>query len=337
MRRRIAILIFLVCSVASAQTVRDFGAIGDGKADDTAAFQSAISAAKLVRVPAGTYRVSQIRLATGTNLVGEDRAATVILDSGVGGTLVDGSRATVLILDTVGSRVANLTIRGKGYSATANDIGLCLHAAQEAQVENVRVEQFTGRGVWLQHRLTSYCEFRGLSVHRIYRTAKKTYGIGVWVFGSGSGGASWKAPHHVTFFDTMVSECNDAGVAIDAGTSTGAGFAPYAISFFGLTVRDCATVSGGGAAAVGFTGATHCMIDGLTIGYEKEKPTGPQLFFGKDNSGVQTSYCTVTDALIQRGWTTPITSDKTDGTNQVSNVTVQDSKGATTRIGMQVY
>ncbi len=334
---RTLILSLILCSVAAGQTVRDFGAVGDGKADDTAAFQAAIAAGKLVRVPAGTYRVSQIRLASGTNLVGEDRVATVILDAGAGGTLVDGSRATVLILDTIGSRIANLTIRGRGYSATATDIGLCLHAAQEAQIENVRVEQFTGRGVWLQHRLTSYCEFRGLSVHRIYRTSKKTYGIGVWVFGSGSGGASWKSPHHVTFFDTTVSECNDAGVAIDAGTTTGAGFAPYAISFFGISVRDCATATGGGAAAVGFTGATHCLVDGLIVGYEKEKPTGPQLFFGRDNSGVQTSHCTVTDALIQRGWTTPVTSDKTDGTNQVSNVTIQDSKGVTVRVGCQTY
>jgi hypothetical protein len=337
MKRCIAILMVLGCSIAAGQTVRDFGAVGDGSVDDTAAFQAAIAANKLVRVPAGTYRVSQIRLATGTNLVGEDRAATVILDAGAGGVLVDGSRACVLILDTTGSRVANLTIRGRGCSATANDIGLCLHAASEAQVENVRVEQFTGRGVWLQHRLTSYCEFRGLSVHRIYRTSKKLYGIGIWVYGSGSGGVGWKQPHHVTFFDTTVSECNDAGVAIDAGTSTGAGFAPYAISFFGLSVRDCAIKPDGGAAAVGFTGATHCLIDGLTIGYEKEKPTGPQVFFGKDNSGVQTSYCTVTDALIQRGWTTPVTSDKTDGSNQVSNVTIQDSKGVTARVGCQTY
>jgi len=327
----------LGCSIAAGQTVRDFGAVGDGSVDDTAAFQAAIAANKLVRVPAGTYRVSQIRLATGTNLVGEDRAATVILDAGAGGVLVDGSRACVLILDTIGSRVANLTIRGRGYSATANDIGLCLHAAQEAQVENVRVEQFTGRGVWLQHKLTQYCEFRGLSVHRIYRTSKKLYGIGVWVYGSGDGGAGWKQPHHLTFFDTIVSECSQGGVYIDAGTKTGVGFAPYAISFFGLSIRDCGTVYEGGQAAVGLTGATHCLIDGLTISYEKEKATGPQLFFGKDNSGVQTSYCTVADALIQRGWTTPIYKDQTDGTNQVSNVTVQDSKGLTTRIGMQAY
>lgn len=337
MKRCIAILVFLICSISSAQTVRDFGAVGDGKADDTAAFQAAIKAAPLVRVPAGTYKVSQIQLVTGTNLVGEDRAATVIQDSGAGGLLVDGSRATVLILDTMGSRVANLTIRGRGYSATANDIGLCLHAASEVQVENVRVELFTGRGVWLQHRLTSYCEFRGLSVHRIYRTSKNTYGIGVWVFGSGAGGASWKAPHHCTFFDTTISECNDSGVAVDAGTTVGAGFAPYVISFYGLSVRDCATKPGGGAAAVGFTGATHCLVDGLTIGYEKEKATGPQVFFGYDNSKVQTSHCTVTDALIQKGWTTPIVFDKTDGTNQVSNVTVQDAKGVTTRIATKGF
>jgi hypothetical protein len=39
-------------------SVKDFGAVGDGVADDTAAFQAALAVADSIFVPAGTYRVS---------------------------------------------------------------------------------------------------------------------------------------------------------------------------------------------------------------------------------------------------------------------------------------
>ena len=39
-------------------SVKDFGAVGDGVADDTAAFQAAIDASSVVYVPAGNYRIT---------------------------------------------------------------------------------------------------------------------------------------------------------------------------------------------------------------------------------------------------------------------------------------
>ena len=41
------------------KTVRDFGAAGDGRSDDTAAIQRAVAAAGDVRFPRGTYRISR--------------------------------------------------------------------------------------------------------------------------------------------------------------------------------------------------------------------------------------------------------------------------------------
>lgn len=43
-------------------SVKDFGAVGDGVADDTAAIQAAIAAADVIELPTGTYKVSQIVL-----------------------------------------------------------------------------------------------------------------------------------------------------------------------------------------------------------------------------------------------------------------------------------
>lgn len=52
-------------------SVKDFGAIGDGVADDTVAFQRALTASKSVFVPKGIYRItSTIVLGDGQSLVG---------------------------------------------------------------------------------------------------------------------------------------------------------------------------------------------------------------------------------------------------------------------------
>jgi len=55
-------LLLLLCSpcLISAKTVRDFGAVGDGKADDTAAIQKAVDRGEGgIVFPKGTYKLSQ--------------------------------------------------------------------------------------------------------------------------------------------------------------------------------------------------------------------------------------------------------------------------------------
>jgi hypothetical protein len=50
--------------------VMDYGAVGDGIADDTAAFVAAQVASKNVYVPPGTYLIDQLRIQTGVQLIG---------------------------------------------------------------------------------------------------------------------------------------------------------------------------------------------------------------------------------------------------------------------------
>jgi hypothetical protein len=81
-----AALLFAVVSIASAASVRDFGAKGDGVADDTAAVEAAVRGAKdgAVEFPRGRYRLTrtvEVKLAeVGTlGLIGKGGSATVVM------------------------------------------------------------------------------------------------------------------------------------------------------------------------------------------------------------------------------------------------------------------
>lgn len=60
-------------------SVKDYGAIGDGKADDTEAFKKAIGRGRvIVRVPEGTYLTKGIKLPSWTCLIGEGKGKSVL-------------------------------------------------------------------------------------------------------------------------------------------------------------------------------------------------------------------------------------------------------------------
>jgi hypothetical protein len=64
-------------------SVKDFGAVGDGVADDTAAIQAAVDAANNVFVPSGNYRLaSSVVLKTNTTIQGAGRRDASVWDGG---------------------------------------------------------------------------------------------------------------------------------------------------------------------------------------------------------------------------------------------------------------
>ena len=104
----------------------DYGAVGDGKADDTAAIQKGLDdlqkhkASVALYFPAGTYRITDtvktVRQAhtdcLGVTVVGEDPATTVIRWDGKPG-------AVMFLYDAWYSRIGRLTLDGAGKAGVA--------------------------------------------------------------------------------------------------------------------------------------------------------------------------------------------------------------------------
>ena len=121
--------------LAETVSVKDFGAVGDGIADDSAAFQAALDQHAAIHVPAGTYRLdSEIQVKPRRRLKGAGRDATVIdargpraftfnrnagafqVDSGAAG---DWNRSSVAGMTI---RMAKGGIRAHGHEFRATDL-----------------------------------------------------------------------------------------------------------------------------------------------------------------------------------------------------------------------
>ena len=81
-------------------SVKDFGAVGDGVSDDTAAFNAALSASNSIYVPIGDYLVGEIPLSSNMQIRGESQISTRLLANGNDVDIFTiASQATYLILE----------------------------------------------------------------------------------------------------------------------------------------------------------------------------------------------------------------------------------------------
>lgn len=127
----------------AAANIVDFGAVGDGSADDTAAIQAAIDASDYVYVPPGTYKItSTINVNNNNkNIFGAGIGVSIISNYGTGVALEIASLGGVSPT-IVGGHLADIEIDGR-------DVGKCLRLYDVAQfrVERVKCHDSTEYGI----------------------------------------------------------------------------------------------------------------------------------------------------------------------------------------------
>ena len=115
--------------------VRDFGAVGDGVADDTSALNAAFSSgAKTVQIAAGTYRVTgSVIIPAAVSVIGEGSSITTITAAGnTTGTFITDSTVTkegavptqIASLSTTATKGGTTLTFSSGHGLAAGDVAL---------------------------------------------------------------------------------------------------------------------------------------------------------------------------------------------------------------------
>lgn len=124
--------------LAQTVSVKDFGAVGDGIADDTTAFSSAIAASKQIYIPAGTYLVDTVAITgNGYNIVGASPTDSIIRAR---------TSATTKLFDVHGvtgyareSTFRNFTLDMQNMADNSSSYGLYLNYAYNLSFEQIKV------------------------------------------------------------------------------------------------------------------------------------------------------------------------------------------------------
>ena len=126
--------------------VLDFGAVGNGVADDTAAIQAAIDAVEAagggqVKLPTGTYKITFSLTITGAVPVWITGTwASVLSNKGVGNTITVGNASANQTADI---RILGISIQGQAGTLD----GIQILRIQQARVEGVRIKFMGGNGL----------------------------------------------------------------------------------------------------------------------------------------------------------------------------------------------
>jgi parallel beta-helix repeat protein len=121
--------------------VKDYGAVGDGQADDTAAIQGALDAGvgKQVYVPAGTYKVRPLRERTATVLSLDRRAILV---------LAPESNGNLITVTAPGATISGSGTLNGNRAAQTTGAAVSIGGATGVTVRDVRIVNTVQYGIY---------------------------------------------------------------------------------------------------------------------------------------------------------------------------------------------
>ena len=117
-------------------SVKDFGAVGDGITNDTAAIQAALYAGRTIYFPNGTYLTGQVTVPTKVCLVGESLANVIISPYGT----IDGTG--VFYLNSASSvEISNFTFLS-AYPTSANSIAIYVSGGSKNYIHDIYINSY---------------------------------------------------------------------------------------------------------------------------------------------------------------------------------------------------
>jgi len=169
----------LVTRFADVANVKDFGAVGDGVADDTAAIQAAVNTGKSIYIPTGNYIVTGINLISNTTLFGDGPSKTIIKRNAANQINV------ISAIGTNSVNIQNILIRDIGIDGNTVSSGLPNYNGHGINFAYCK-------GVYLENIFIKNCEHNAANINGSSNVTiescefSKSY-IGIYVTGYDTG------------------------------------------------------------------------------------------------------------------------------------------------------
>jgi hypothetical protein len=170
-------------------SVKDFGAVGDGIADDTAAIQAAINAAagRTVFIPAGTYKITDTLSYNVSKTFGAFSPGIKLMGDGMVKTFLNHQAANKPLIDidsgshggsyeaAMGSLIHELAI--VNTTATPETVGIRVLNGYQIDIHHVYIKDMTSHGVELKNGLYIDDGWNMFSMTQCWIDACKGWGI----------------------------------------------------------------------------------------------------------------------------------------------------------------
>lgn len=152
----------------TAVNVKDYGAVGDGTTDDTAAIQAAINAAQqanggTVYLPSGTYAITGLTLPALVDLIGESHISTFLLFTATSGD--------ALVVNGNFSRLANFDVQTK--TAPSSGAAIRLKNSFSVDLDHIFLQNVYDGVVFDQ---STACTLRNFNIYGVANNAIRVNG-----------------------------------------------------------------------------------------------------------------------------------------------------------------